>query len=645
MFDAEKNFVESNQAGLDLLGYSRDELLSMSIPDVDADPVAVLPAHDQLLSGNHLIAYEHGLRRKNGEIITVLNNSRPLTDATGNVIGMQSTLIDITARKQAELALRASERDYRLLFERNLAGVYRTKPDGTILNCNDAMARMFGYASREELISVRAQDLYLDALDREDSIDRLCRVGVLTNSECRMQRKDGSPIDVLETVQVVPDEDGESWTIFGTMIDVTDSKRAEMALRDSEERYRSVFEQAAESIVVIDAETGELIEFNDRAHEVLGYTRAEFRELGIADIDMIDSADDVARRLERIVETGAESFETRQRTKTGDVRSVLVSGRVLRIPGRKLISAIVADLTEYKRKEQELEEAHRQLLQASRRAGMSEVATDVLHNVGNVLNSINVSAGLVSEKIRGFRVPSLTRATMLMSEHAHDLGNFITQDERGRQLPGYLTRLADHLTDEQADVLGELRSLTQNIEHVKNIISMQQSLAGMAGVIEPVRISDLLDDLLKMDADSRDRRGVQVVCEYDELPAIVVDKHKLTQILVNLLKNAKDALAECSGSDKRLTLRLKTPDTRHIRIEVADNAKGIPPEHLTKIFAHGFTTKKDGHGFGLHGSALAATELGGSLTAHSDGPGRGATFALELPLRAAEKNDVWRDKL
>lgn len=290
--------------------------------------------------------------------------------------------------------------------------------------------------------------------------------------------------------------------------------------------------------------------------------------------------------------------------------------------------------------DEDLEAATKKLVESSRKAGMSEVATDVLHNVGNVLNSVNVSAGLVNEKIRGSRVQGLSRATALMSEHADDLGAFITQDERGKHLPGYLTKLAEYLADEQTGILGELRYLTENVEHIKNIVSMQQSLSGVSGVSEPVRLDDLLDDLLKMDASSLEHRGIMVVREYDELPVVTIDKYKLTQILVNLLKNARDALTEDQRRDRRLTVRLKASDEDCVQIEVADNAVGIPPENLTQIFAHGFTTKKDGHGFGLHGSALAAKELGGSLTAYSDGPGQGATFALELPLRVTEKSNV-----
>ncbi len=293
-----------------------------------------------------------------------------------------------------------------------------------------------------------------------------------------------------------------------------------------------------------------------------------------------------------------------------------------------------------RRTQAESERLQQELVEASRRAGMSEVATGVLHNVGNVLNSVNVSANLLNEKIRASRVSRLANATALMSEHADDLGAFITQDERGTQLPGYLTKLAQHLAEEQTEVLDELGRLAENIEHIKNIVSMQQSLAGASGVTESVRIGDVLADLLKLDAAALDHDGIRVVQEYDELPVIYTDKHKLLQILVNLLKNAKEALAQDQKPDKRLTMRLRILDEDRVQIDVADNGVGIPPEDLTKIFAHGFTTKEGRCGFGLHGCALAATEIGGSLMAHSDGLGRGATFTLELPARKMERSEV-----
>ena len=298
--------------------------------------------------------------------------------------------------------------------------------------------------------------------------------------------------------------------------------------------------------------------------------------------------------------------------------------------------SLQGEIAERKQTEEKVEELHRQLLDASRQAGMAEIASSVLHNIGNVLTSANVSVWLVAEKMHMSRVSGLAKATALMSQHADDLGTFITSDEKGKQLSAYLIKLAEHLTAEQAAVLEELASLQSNIDHIKSIISMQQSYTGVSGVVEPVTISDVFDDVLKMNVVSFERHRIQVVRDYGEMPLPVLDKHKLLQILVNMVKNAKYAMIDQGGQDKRLTLRVRPGEEDCVRIEVIDNGVGISEDNLTRIFAYGFTTKKDGHGFGLHSSALMATEMGGSLTGSSDGLGKGATFTLELPLRVAE---------
>jgi len=317
---------------------------------------------------------------------------------------------------------------------------------------------------------------------------------------------------------------------------------------------------------------------------------------------------------------------------------VLMSGSAMRDKDGTIrgIVCVAQDITERQKAEHELAKANLELQSVSRQAGMAEVATGVLHNVGNVLNSINVSASLVTEKLRQSKVLNLAKAAALMSEHADDLETFISKDEKGRKLPGYLTKLADHLANEQVEIIEELRSLTENVEHIKVIVSMQQSYAGMSGLVEPVNVAEVLDDVLRMNAVSAERRGIVVVRKYDETAPVVVEKHKLLQILVNLVRNAGDALLESVDQKKRLTLRTGMNGDHRVRIEVVDNGIGIAREDLARIFAHGYTTKKDGHGFGLHGAVLAAKEMGGTLTADSDGPGQGATFTLNLPLKTAE---------
>jgi PAS domain S-box-containing protein len=294
------------------------------------------------------------------------------------------------------------------------------------------------------------------------------------------------------------------------------------------------------------------------------------------------------------------------------------------------------DITERMHAEVTLEQMHKQLLGTSRQAGMAEVATSVLHNVGNVLNSVNISSTLVSDRVRKSKVANLFKVVAMLKEHAADLGAFLTSDPKGKQLPGYIGQLAEHLVAEQASVLEELKLLHQNIEHIKDIVVMQQSYAKISGVVETVQITGLVEDALRMNLGALQRHGVEVLREYEDVPLMDVEKHKILQILVNLVRNAKYACDESLRIDKLLTLRVTKNDGR-VRISIIDNGIGIPPENLTRIFNHGFTTRKEGHGFGLHSAALAAIELGGSLNVHSDGEGKGASFTLELPFKPHEQ--------
>jgi len=295
------------------------------------------------------------------------------------------------------------------------------------------------------------------------------------------------------------------------------------------------------------------------------------------------------------------------------------------------------EISERLRAELELESAHQQLLSSARRAGMAEIATGVLHNVGNVLNSINVSATLASDRMRQSKISELVRVVHLLEKHREDLGSFISDDPKGKQLPGFLALLASHLTDERLDILKELDLLTTRVNHVKTIVSTQQSYAGVAGVIETVDIATTLDDALKINSASFDRHKITVVKQYAALPKVRLDKQKVLQILVNLINNAKDSFLLCPGNAQRqLTLQTCLHGEKSFQIRVIDNGIGIPAENLTRIFSHGFTTKTTGHGFGLHSCANAASEMGGSLVAESNGVGHGATFVLELPYKPAE---------
>ena len=263
---------------------------------------------------------------------------------------------------------------------------------------------------------------------------------------------------------------------------------------------------------------------------------------------------------------------------------------------------------------------------------MAEVATGVLHNVGNVLNSVNVSTTLLRDQVRKSEIATVVRLAGLLREHRDDLANFIATDPKGRMIPQFLATLGEHLAAERDGMVKELELLAKNVEHIKDIVSMQQSYASVAGFIERVNAEEMMEDALQFNAAALTRHGVEVIRQYEPVPSFMADKHKVLQILVNLIANAKYALQESGRVDKRLTVGIRLNGERGVQVIVQDNGVGIPPENLTRIFAHGFTTRTKGHGFGLHSSALAAQEMGGDLKARSEGSEQGATFVLELPL-------------
>ncbi|MDF2466291.1 MAG: ATP-binding region, ATPase domain protein [Ramlibacter sp.] len=283
----------------------------------------------------------------------------------------------------------------------------------------------------------------------------------------------------------------------------------------------------------------------------------------------------------------------------------------------------------------ELQETQAQLVTTARQAGKAEIANNVLHNVGNVLNSINVSASIVRRTIDNSRIEGLTRAVDLINEHQHDLPDFLSADPRGKALRPYLNELVGALRSERQDALGDLDRLTRSVDHITYVVATQQSHAGPSSVLEMAQPQELLDEALHLSADAIQRHHVRVLCQYGDVPASALDKQRLVQILVNLIANAAQAMGNVPEPSRRLTLGtslVQSEGGERLRITVRDEGEGIAPENLTSIFAHGFTTRKSGHGFGLHSSALAAMEMGGKLTVQSDGPGLGAVFTLEMPI-------------
>jgi signal transduction histidine kinase len=262
---------------------------------------------------------------------------------------------------------------------------------------------------------------------------------------------------------------------------------------------------------------------------------------------------------------------------------------------------------------------------------MAEVKTNILHNVGNVLNSVNLTVTRLIKQVKGSRIEGLNRVAALVQEKAGNLASFVSSEERGKALPTYLTKVAAQLSADRASLLAELSVLADNISHIKQIVRMEQNHAKTSSMAEPAIPADLIEDALRIEESAFARHHITLRREFSAVPTITVDKHKVLQILVNLISNAKNACNESESAEKQIVIRL-TPSELGVRIAVIDNGAGIAADILPRIFTHGFTTRTNGNGFGLHSAALAAQDLRGSLQAASEGRGQGATFTLDLPL-------------
>ncbi|HUG10039.1 MAG TPA: ATP-binding protein [Opitutaceae bacterium] len=338
---------------------------------------------------------------------------------------------------------------------------------------------------------------------------------------------------------------------------------------------------------------------------------------------------------QQIIRTGEPITNKLEKEQWPDGRTtyVLSSKLPLRSETGEIVGTfgISKDVTASKATEAALEKTRTELVDASRLAGMAEVATGVLHNVGNVLVSINIATDSLASAVRSSKVGSIGTVAALLKEHAADLGDYLTVDPKGRLLPEFIGKLATHLVEDQAKMLAEIESLRSHVAHVKDIVTMQQDWARLTGLSEPLDPVGLVEDALRMNTAALARHEVTLVREFQTTTPVVAERGKVLQILVNLIRNAKYACDEGKSGRKDIIVRIAEGAPGRIRFEVIDTGIGILAENINRIFVHGFTTKADGHGFGLHSSANAARELNGSLKADSDGLNKGARFILDLP--------------
>lgn len=283
----------------------------------------------------------------------------------------------------------------------------------------------------------------------------------------------------------------------------------------------------------------------------------------------------------------------------------------------------------------ELEAAHKKLIVAARRAGMADAAINVLHNIGNVLNSVNVSVALIDQVIRSSqaKAKNLQKVAELLGDETSDLGKAALRDNQGRQIIEYLKKYSRQSEVERDQAIGELDSLIRSIDHMKQIVHSQQSLARGVGMAERFDLAEITEEALRISRTKIEHARIRIERRFEPLPQVVLDKHQLLQVLVNLISNAVRAVDESTSETRTITITTGVdPTTRHVMWQIEDTGVGISAENMPRIFEAGFTTKSSGQGgFGLHSSAISASRMNGSLQAFSAGEGHGARFALEFP--------------
>ena len=480
-------------------------------------------------------------------------------------------------------------------------------------------------------------------LDRRAGLDAFNRLhDVLEKSEEACTRQAAARLEQIQAVSrrnILTVAVMLSLMMLGAGTALKTLSRSARLLHSSRERFELSVMGSSDGIWDWDLLT-QAVYFSPRWKSMLGYEEGELQN-SFEEFRGLLHPDDVQRVLAAVdsylkAREGSYKVEFRARHKDGTYRWILSRGAALRdeLGNAVRFAGSHTDVTERKQAEEQIARMQRELVDASRTAGKAEVATGVLHNVGNVLNSVNVSLGVIHDKLDNSRVPRLGQVCDLLTQNRDSLGDYLTSDPKGMKLPEYLRTLSTSLCKEHEDLKAEASSVLTRVDHIKQIVASQQSFAKQGGATEQLAPVGLFDEALQIQESAFNRHHIQAFRENRTDKWVVGDRHRALQILINLLGNAKAAMSNLPLDQRRLVLRVEDGANGRVRLSVVDSGCGIPKDNLAKIFQHGFTTKKEGHGFGLHSCANAAAEMKGSLTVHSDGPGTGATFTLELPSAA-----------
>jgi PAS domain S-box-containing protein len=412
--------------------------------------------------------------------------------------------------------------------------------------------------------------------------------------------------------------------------------------QESNRLFTELFESVYDAILFTGLD-GRILRTNERAQELFLLSSEEFGHLQVT--DLFSGADTgmlewISMKLENKRRVFIECHCNRKDSMTFPAE-VTVNSIHLTAASKGELCFYIRNVTVRKKTENALQEAQGNLLNAAHKAGMAEIATGVLHDVGNVLNSINVSCELISSNVRGPALGALGKVNGLLNEHAGDLTDFLTDDPKGSKTLEVLGFTEAALSEERDTILEETDRLMRKVGLLREVIGTQQDYARPGLFYQKVALRDVISDALALNQTRLSNHVIAVTVDCPEDITLTTQKTKLVYILINLVQNAVDALKardDVDPGERRVRIVGSRADG-DIALEIRDNGIGIPAENLTTIFNHGFTTKPGGHGFGLHTCANFIKEIGGEICAESAGAGEGSTFLIRLPVVGPNEKD------
>ena len=569
-------------------------------------------------------------------------------------------------------ALKESEQRYREIFENVQDFIFSLDLEGRFTSANPQMERVTGVREKGvvgrslfQVIGENTPPHLLEEWNRnwKDIQAQIHAPGNLYRNEVLMPTPSGEGRNVTFTWSGIFRE-GKLVGYLGLGRDVTESKRAEKALRESEERYREIFDNVQEMIQSMDLE-GRIVSGNPRVRTLVGGDPEQnqgrlFSEV-IADNlppailekwqkawqqirQGIQKPGDVFQE-EVTVPIPSGEFKTLALTYSGIFRQDRLAGYLQM--GRDITESerLKRALKEYSanleqlvaERTRELEASYTKLAETARLAGKAEVAAGVLHNIGNAINSIGVRLDVVKNHVHHHCGMEVLASTLSLIEQNRDrLGPFWLEDPKGSKVLPFLRELAAAHARSREELKEALRFVQDQVQHIAEIMAVEQRYHRPGILTEPTDLNRLIREALEMTKDSLGRRGVAVEQDLAELPLLKLDRAQMMQVVFNLLKNAAEALEKNPEGERRVKVstRMRPEPESGMEIVVEDNGAGIRVEDRPRLFQFGFTTKADrgGHGFGLHTSANFIQSLGGVIEAESEGPGQGSSFRVRLPL-------------